>query len=170
LSSEIEQQQKGEFKMSTKRTLSSHALAAKQIREELKTTFSETKFSVTASCFAGGDSVHIDWTNGVTCKQVKSFVDKYQYGSFDGMNDIYEYTNNRTDISQVKYVQCQRDFTEELVLRYFTQFQATLDGWENLKTLDQTSEELLKQWSTWTARNYIYRHLNTVDLTKENLK
>ena len=31
-------------------------------------------------------------------------TDKYQYGHFNGMEDIYEYTNSRADIPQVKYL------------------------------------------------------------------
>ena len=34
----------------------------------------------------------------------EKIVSKYQYGHFDGMNDIYEYSNSREDIPQAKYI------------------------------------------------------------------
>ena len=98
--------------------LSSHAAAAKAIREELKKTFPGIKFSVISDSYSMGDSVHIDWTDGPTTGEVDSIVKKYQYGSFNGMEDIYEITNSREDIPQTKYIQTSRsqsDAVKELV-------------------------------------------------------
>lgn len=98
--------------------LSSHAAAAKAIREELKKAFPGIKFSVTSDSFSMGDSVHIDWTDGPTTNEVDSIVNKYQYGNFNGMEDMYENTNSREDIPQTKYVQTSRnksDAVKELV-------------------------------------------------------
>ena len=77
-----------------KRTLTGSAQCAAAIRTELKTKFPDCKFSVTSENFSGGDSVHISWKDGPTTKQVDSIVNKYQYGHFNGMEDIYEYSNN----------------------------------------------------------------------------
>lgn len=93
--------------------LSGHAAAAKAIREELKKAFPAVKFSVVSESFSMGNSVHINWTDGATTKEVESITDKYQYGHFNGMEDIYENTNSRDDIPQAKYVSCSRSMSDE---------------------------------------------------------
>ncbi len=93
--------------------LSGHAAAAKAIRNELKNTYPEIKFSVTSESFSMGNSVHISWYDGPTTNEVDSIVKKYQYGHFDGMTDMYEYSNDRDDIPQTKYVQTSRTMSDE---------------------------------------------------------
>lgn len=89
------------------------ALAAKAIKSELKIAFPQIKFSVKSENFAGGDAVRIHYTDGVPTKVVEKITNKYQSGSFDGMTDMYEYTNSREDIPQAKYVQVYRDVSPE---------------------------------------------------------
>lgn len=105
---------KAEQKIKNNGKLSSHAATAAAIREELKKNFSGVKFSVTSESFAGGDSCHISWTDGPTRTEVEAITGKYQYGSFDGMTDCYNYTNSREDIPQVKYVSESRSISEEI--------------------------------------------------------
>ena len=90
------------------------ALAAAAIRKELKTAFPKTVFRVTSRSFAGGDSVDISWVDGPVLDNVRKITDKYQYGRFDGMIDMYECTNSRTDIPQVKYVMPQREMSKQV--------------------------------------------------------
>ena len=112
--------------------LSSHAAAAKAIREELKTAFPSVKFSVTSESFSMGNSVRVDWTNGATEKQVSEIVSKYQYGHFDGMSDMYENSNSRDDIPQTKYVQTSRSMSEEVKqLSQFFEHLSNGNDWEN---------------------------------------
>lgn len=96
---------------------SSHAAAAQAIRDELKKAFKDCKFSVTSDSFSGGNAVRISWTDGVTAGEVENIVNKYQYGHFDGMNDIYENTNSRDDIPQVKYVTASRTISDEALTK-----------------------------------------------------
>ncbi len=91
-----------------KRERSTQAKAAAMIRKHLKTEYPHTTFKVTSRGFAGGDSVDIRWTDGPTTKEVQAFTGQFQYGNFDGMQDLYEYTNTRDDIPQSKYVHCQQ--------------------------------------------------------------
>lgn len=95
------------------KTLSTAANAAKAIREELKTTFPGIKFSVTSENYSGGDSVNIKWEDGPTSDEVQTISRKYQQGQFNGMEDIYEYSNTCTDIPQSKYVFENRSMSEE---------------------------------------------------------
>lgn len=94
-------------------TKSSAANCAQAIREELAKVFPGVKFKVTSQNFAGGDSVHISWTDGPLSSQVEEVTGKYQYGHFNGMEDLYEYSNSREDIPQTKYVSESRSMSEE---------------------------------------------------------
>jgi len=104
---------KAEQKERNKGRKSSHAAAAQQIREKLKAAFPEVKFSVTSDSYSGGNSVHVEWKDGPTTSMVEDISGAYQYGSFDGMTDMYNNTNDRDDIPQVKYVQERREMSAE---------------------------------------------------------
>lgn len=97
-----------------KKQMSTHALCAKEIRKILKKEFPNTKFSVRADSFSGGNSVNIYWTDGPTSNKVDEFVKKFQYGHFDGMTDCYEYSNGREDIPQVKFVMTTRKMSDQV--------------------------------------------------------
>lgn len=105
---------KAEQKEKYKGKKSSHAGAAAAIKSELQNKFPGIKFSCTSDSFSMGDSVHISWTDGPTTKDVEAISGKYQYGQFNGMEDIYENTNRRDDIPQAKYVSEHRTISEEL--------------------------------------------------------
>lgn len=95
------------------------AKTAKAIRKELKQAFPNTKFSVRSSNFANGNSVHIEWIDGPTVNSVNEITNKYQYGEYNGMIDMYEYNNTRDDVPQAKYVQTQR-FASKEIYQYLT--------------------------------------------------
>lgn len=105
---------KAEQKEKNKGYKSNHAGAAASIKAELKKQFPFTKFSVKSEGYSMGDSVRIYWTDGPQVDSVEKISSKYQYGSFNGMEDIYEYTNNREDIPQAKYVFEDRTLSDEL--------------------------------------------------------
>lgn len=92
--------------------MTTHSATAKAIRQELKAKFPTVKFRVTSESFSMGDAVHISWVDGCKTEQVEKIVSKYQYGHFNGMEDIYESDNRRADIPQVKYIQTSRGFSE----------------------------------------------------------
>jgi len=115
---------------------SSHASTAAAIRQELKTKFPNIKFSVTSESFAGGNAARISWENGATVAAVEEITQKYQYGRFNGMEDIYENSNDRDDIPQVKYVTESRSITDDLVNEVKTQ----------LMQVRQYSEEQLNDY------------------------
>lgn len=84
---------------------------AKAIRKVLKFNFKGVKFSVVSENFSGGDAVRVHWTDGPTYDSVDDLVRKYQYGSFNSMEDIYEHTNKIEDIPQAKFIQIQREYS-----------------------------------------------------------
>lgn len=140
---------KVEQKEKNKGKSSSHAAAAAMIRKELKAAFPSVKFSVTSDSFAGGDSVDVRWTDGPTTGQVEKFSSKYQYGHFNGMEDIYEYTNSREDIPQAKYVQEHRSMSDEaekivydaLLNQYGKEYFENIDQWEVKRRIYQKFSE-----------------------------
>lgn len=142
-----------------------HALAAKMIRKELKEAFPTIAFSVRSSIYSGGSSVYIEWENGPTVDSVRRLADKYQYGHFDGMYDIYENTNMRKDIPQVKFVQMRRSILENIKQQVFVWLQKTHMHFKEVFSMDECNDNLNKMWSVWTARDYIYRILVKEDLT-----
>ena len=107
-------EERTQARKSEPKRLTPAANAAKAIKAELKNIYPSLKLSVKSSNFSMGDSVSISWTNGPTPEQVKNVVDKYQYGHFDGMTDMYESSNSRDDIPQSKYVQVSREVTDDL--------------------------------------------------------
>ena len=105
---------KVEQKEKNKGKSSSHAGAAANIKAELKSLYPFIKFSCTSDSFSMGDSVNVNWTDGPTDREVNDIIKKYQYGHFDGMADMYESTNRRSDIPQSKYVSGSRTQSEDL--------------------------------------------------------
>jgi len=89
------------------------AQTAAAIRTELKNAFPGIKFRVTSESYTGGSSVDIYFTDGVKRERVERIVAKYTMGNFNGMEDIFEYTNSRSDIPQVKYIFVNREMSAE---------------------------------------------------------
>ena len=94
--------------------LTTHAHAAKLIRAELKRRGS--KGSVRSSIYAGGSSVHADVYEDLrpeAREELDAWCKQFQQGHFDGMVDLYEYSNRRDDLPQVKYVFLQVRYSAE---------------------------------------------------------
>lgn len=118
-------------------TKTPHALAAANIRRELARAFPGHKFSVRSDSYSGGNSVDVSWELGPTTKDVEAIVNKYERGTFNGMEDIYEYNSSQWPeiYGGVKYVQCHRSEGEgfDLVCA------ALCDAWEVEKPTDGKS-------------------------------
>jgi hypothetical protein len=140
------------------RKLTEAAQAAKLIRAELKKAFPNVKFSVRSNNYAGGDSVYVNWTNGPTRDAVTEITDKYQYGHFDGMIDLYEYSNNIEGLPQAKYVLEQRTISDDV----YEAKKAKIA--EEFGIEDATDEN---QWmacfSRW-SNEVVYRELGKVEI------
>ena len=84
---------------------------AKQIRKALK--LHGIKGSVRKD---GYNSVKVNLQDELPAaiEAVKDFCAKFQCGHFNGMDDIYEYSNARVDVPQVEYVFVVNKFSDEL--------------------------------------------------------
>lgn len=144
--------------------LSRWAAAAKAIRKELGKAFPETKFQVRSESYSMGSSVDVDWTDGPTTDMVEEIIKKYQYGHFNGMEDLYEYSNTREDIPQVKFVMTQREISEESTFK-FAQVIAKDYGLEPPKSKEELGKSFDHdgQWYNWyqLVRQYVWK----LDLT-----
>jgi hypothetical protein len=98
------------------RQLSNHAAAAAAIRAELKRHGIRAR--VTSESFSMGDAVRVRIQQDVlpaVREAIEAFAGQYQYGHFDGMQDLYEYSNRRDDLPQVKYVSVSVDYSDALI-------------------------------------------------------
>jgi len=94
--------------------ISSHAAVAKAIRQYMKANGIPGR--VTSNSYAGGSSVNVsveDLAPDVS-EKLKEFADQYEMGHFNGMEDIYEYSNSRDDIPQVQFVFVQNRPSEAM--------------------------------------------------------
>lgn len=87
--------------------------AAQNIRADLKKNFPNTKFSVTSD----HSSVNIRYEDGAALGEVEELVNKYQYGSFNGMEDLYEF--DKSDFTETfqgtKYVFVSRSYSDSVI-------------------------------------------------------
>lgn len=105
---------------------------AQNIRKDLKKHFPGIKFSVRSDY----SSVHVSWTDGPTDAAVSSIVDRYQEGSFNGMEDIYEFNGSPFNavFGGVQYVFTNRRHSDELVAAVLAHI-ATRWNFEQMPTL-----------------------------------
>ena len=137
---------------------SDHAMSAREIRRELKKAYPTIKFSVTSESFSMGNSVRIHWIDGPKTDQINDIVKKYQYGNFDGMQDLYEYNNCIDGIPQVKYVQTSRTISDTIKMD-------VKDKIEKLYGIDMSDERaVLEKFSCWPD-TLIYRETYKTDYT-----
>lgn len=91
-----------------------HAAAAAHAKAYLSKLFPGVKFRTSAQSYTGGSSFSVSWTDGPSRERVSALLRRYEYGSFDSMQDLYNYDNERGDIPQVKYAFGYRAISDEL--------------------------------------------------------
>lgn len=70
------------------------AATAKLLRAALKRAFPGTRFSVRTERYAGGASIHVNWTDGPLVKQVEPLAKGFAGARFDGMVDAQVYASH----------------------------------------------------------------------------
>jgi len=100
--------------------LSGQARAAKNLKNELKIAFPLVNFSVRSESFSMGNAIRVSWSNGPTGEEVDNIAKKYQYGNFNGMEDIYEHDSSAKGeaidrvLGRSKYVSTSRTVSKEI--------------------------------------------------------
>lgn len=122
--------------------LSSHAAAAKMIRTHIKSL--GIKATVKASSYAYGSSIRAEVHNVCPAvrKELKSYVDQFQYGQFDVMTDCYHTTNNRQDIPQVKFTFLNVTYSNEIKQKAYEWVREHCSGYK-------TSSEKFEEVTCW---------------------
>lgn len=93
--------------------------AAKNIRIELARAFPGVKFSVKSRRFSGGDAIDVSWVDGPQSCQVDEIIGRYSAGSFNGMEDIYEYSRDAwiEAFGDAKYVHSSRSMSDAAIAK-----------------------------------------------------
>lgn len=86
--------------------------ASRNLKKELSARFPGVKFSVKSDRFSGGNSLDVSYRNGPPWEVVDGIAKKYAGGSFNGMEDIYEYSRGAwaSVFGDAKYVHASRGF------------------------------------------------------------
>ena len=135
---------------------SPQAQAAAQIRKMLKAN--NVPARVTSDGGSMTSSVNITLLDNPlpgTVKRVKEYAAQFQYGHFDGMNDIYEHSNSRDDIPQAKYVFVNTDYNDGFRQDVWTFVRGRLAGADELPESynDAMTCDLQGNWvSNWVHR------------------
>lgn len=131
-----------------------HALAAKSIRTQLKAI--GVKAKVTSESFSMGNAVRVSCTDlsKEVSDKVKAICKAHQYGSFDGMTDMYEDDNRNESLQQVKYVTFSENISDE-------RKQAI---WEGLRAELLPNNENLPEDYTQNSGSYVNSEGETIGL------
>lgn len=96
------------------RQLTEAAKVAAQIRKHLKANGVPCK--VSSSNYSGGNSVRVLLFDPLpaTRQQVEAYTAKFEYGTFNGMDDSYNYDNVRDDIPQVRFLFVNAEYSDDM--------------------------------------------------------
>ena len=102
-----------------KKQISTHAHVAKRIREFARDL--GVKCKARSESYSMGSSVswRVDDLHPDIFQKIDEFAKDHVYGHFNGMEDIYESSNSRDDIPQVKYIFSNNDFSDEIKEKAF---------------------------------------------------
>jgi hypothetical protein len=130
---------------------SNHAAAAAMIRKHLKAN--NIKARVRASSYSMGSSVTVTILEDVlpaTADVIRGYVNQFQYGSFDGMTDSYDYDNRREDLPQVKFTFVELERSDEIKAEA-REYLSHIDGLSDYEREDYVHRVLNGSWGDFYA-------------------
>lgn len=83
------------------------------IKKRLTQLYPGVKFSVRSEHFSQGNAIRVGWVDGPAEKPVQAFLDQFKEGSFNSMEDMYEYRKDRQFTG--KYISTSRSFSVAFV-------------------------------------------------------
>ena len=104
--------------------------ATKNIRTLLKHRFPTVDFRIRSSRYSGGSSIRVQWVNGPTSAMVDEITSIFEAGSFDGMTDCYNYSQETRDFGSTKYLFLDRELTQDAMDLPLEHFHITKDRFE----------------------------------------
>ena len=107
------------------------ARAASEIRKTLKAN--GIAATVKSKTYSMGDSVNVYVTDQTpwAIAAIKSALDKYEYGTFDGMTDCAGFKNSDFDGPQVKHLFINNDMSDTVRDQIWEYLKATYTAYEN---------------------------------------
>lgn len=147
-------------------------VAARNMRALLKAAYPSVKFSVKTQQYSGGNNITVTWTDGPTNESVGAIVNRFKHGSFNGMDDSYEF--NRDPFPELfggcYYTHVARDESPELVARALVEFfpneatRPSVQDWQNRRGLfDWRNVYTGREAETYAAE--FSSHINAIDAT-----
>ena len=140
-----------------KRQISAHAAAAKAIKGYAKALGIDCK--ARSDSYSMGSSVHWSVTDvhPLKFKVIETLADQHEYWSFDGMQDLYEYTNRRDDLPQVKFVFGKCEYSADMYQAAYDWLRAKAPA--NAKPIPADYESAQKwNWYTGTNTGFVQHH------------
>lgn len=133
------------------------AKAAALIRAEIKKAFPGLKFRCTSETYSGGSSIRVAYEDQPkeVHQAIKTLAKKYQYGHFDGMNDIYEYSNV-LDLPQAKYVFVDNAMSDAKREEYYQRLRTEWGGGDELPATYEEGRNVHFQGS-WVSQ-IVWQH------------
>ena len=140
-------------KEETMKKLSQAAQVSKLLKAKAKSLGLEVRAS--SKNFSGGNSVDIKVLKGSdkSFNELKEYSSQFKEGHFDGMNDIYEYSNSRDDIPQTKYLFIDDDRASEILKYYDENIWKTEKKWmwfdnelRSYEWIKQIKDEFKNDW------------------------
>jgi hypothetical protein len=117
------------------------AAVAKNVRKDLRMNFGKFTFSVRKS---GASSLSVEWTDGPQEAQVKTLLQKFRNGSFNCMEDYYEFSESpfHQIYGGVQYINLKRNLTDTVIEKAIEKvFAENYPDWRaNLPTVDDYRE------------------------------
>lgn len=147
-------------------------VAARNMRALLKAAFPAVKFSVKTQQYSGGNNISISWTDGPTDEAVGAIVNRFKHGSFNGMDDSYEF--NRDPFPELfggcYYLHANRDESPELIERALAQHfpneatRPSVQDWQNCRGIFDWRDNATAQHAD-AYRAEFRRTLASIDAT-----
>jgi len=149
------------------------ARVAANMRTELKAKYPGVKFEIKSKSYSGGNSVTVRYTDGPAFAKVEAIVNRYESGSFNGLDDSYDYDHSAIGeafdavFGRVRHTFVERSYTPDAMrsaadlvsMRYSNETPMTV------KVSDYDGHAYIEtDWSRENQRHDIYALLHATDL------
>jgi Large polyvalent protein associated domain 29 len=150
--------------------------AAQSIKKHLRETFG-IKARVSSSSYSGGSSIRIAYVGGPNTDIVEKSLTGLEYGSFDGMQDLYEYSKAPglvlfgQPVQQFKYSFVNREIPSSFWLTIAVEMSkhirfADIHPCESIADFEKSFPKLFAgswEWSNLVYKMFRNMHLVTSD-------
>ena len=154
-------------------TRKSTAILKKYLREKYG-----INASIKSKFYSGGSSLNISYTGGISKHIIEREISHLQYGSFDGMTDLYEYNNSAENgliidgykLETFKYVfinQDVSDFRKKIAFAFSEKFRNYAEAHQlnNEEDYEKNFPSLIG--NAWNLVQLIYQNFNKLSFVTD---